>query len=64
MADRKRNNDSWCCDRIEELILEKKKEIEELNEEADSLGGEQEIIGMVYGIMEVVEELEEILYGN
>lgn len=64
MADKKRNNASWCCDKIEELILEKKKEIEELNKEADSLGGEQEIIGRVYGIMEVIDELEEILYGN
>ena len=62
MADKKRNNSSWCCDKIEELILEKKKEIEELNKEADALGGEQEIIGRVCGIMEVVEELEEILY--
>ena len=40
MADRKRNNASWCCDKIEELILEMKKEIEELNKEADSLGGD------------------------
>ena len=62
MTERKRNNASWCCDKIEELISEKKKEIEELNKEADGLGGEQEIIDRVYGIMEVIDELEKILY--
>ena len=46
----KRNNPSWCCDRIEELI-------EEYEKKADnSYGIEHEIY------TEIVDELKEILY--
>lgn len=46
----KRNNPSWCCDRIEELI-------EEYEKKADnSYGIEYEIY------TEIVDELKEILY--
>ena len=55
MADRKRNNASWCCDRIEEL-LEEYKEIRDRN---------LDIEDRTYSAYKsVIEELEEILYGE
>lgn len=48
--DRKRNNPSWCCDKIEELIEEYKRKAD------NNYGVEYEIY------TEIVNELEEILY--
>lgn len=56
MADKKRNNASWCCDRIEELIEEYKKRSYE------SYDIDSERTAKVY--RRVAKELEEILYGN
>lgn len=54
MADKKRNNASWCCDRIEELIEWYKKR----RDESYDIEGECRVYD------KVIEELEEILYGN
>lgn len=51
MGDRKMNNPSWCCDKIQELIEEYKKK-------ADRIYG---VEGEIYS--EIVDKLEEILYG-
>lgn len=54
MADKKRNNASWCCDRIEELL----KEYEQRRDASYDIEGECRVYDTV------IEELEEILYGN
>lgn len=53
MADKKRNNASWCCDKIEELLKEYKRRRD----------ATCDIEGEYYIYDKVVEELEEILYG-
>lgn len=53
MAVKKRNNASWCCDKIEEL-LEEYKQRRDNNYDSE---GEY----LIYD--KVIEELEEILYG-
>lgn len=50
--DRKRNNPSWCCDKIEELLLEYK------NKQRDSHDDPAEY----ETYKEVIEDLEKILY--
>lgn len=54
MGDKKRNNASWCCDRIEELL----KEYEQRRDASYDIEGEYRVYDTV------IEELEEILYGN
>lgn len=53
MADRKRNNASWCCDQIEEKIADYKISIEETEDE-----------DVKRQLQIVVDDLETILYGN
>lgn len=50
MEDRKMNNPSWCCEKIQELIKEYK------NKEENLYGVEHEIYS------DIVDDLEEILY--
>lgn len=54
MTDKKRNNASWCCDKIEELL----KEYEQRRDASYDIEGECRVYDTV------IEELEEILYGN
>ena len=54
MADRKRNNASWCCDKIEELLTDYK----ERRDKNYATDDEYKVYETVIG------ELEEILYGN
>lgn len=54
MEDKKRNNPSWCCDQIEELIQKYRNQSESLYLD--------ESIARTYGC--VADELEEILYGE
>lgn len=53
MANKNRNNASWCCDRIEELI-------EEYKQRRDSTY-DSEGEYLIYD--KIIEDLEEILYG-
>lgn len=54
MAEKIRNNSSWCCDRIEELIEDYKKRKDKCYD--------SEIRQQAYEM--IIEELEEILYCN
>ena len=49
--DRKMNNPSWCCDKIEELLVEYKKKLVDSHDPAE-----------YETYKEVIEDLERILY--
>lgn len=59
MADKKRNNASWCCDHIEEKIADYKLSLTELNKTDMSDEAREEVKRQ---LEIVIEDLETILY--
>lgn len=59
MAERKRNNASWCCDQIEEKIKDYKLSLTELDKISMSNEAREEVKRQ---LEIVIDDLEEILY--
>lgn len=56
------NNDTWICNQLEELVFKYEKDIDSMNNESDSVSGNEFIEGQIEELNIVLNDLKRLLY--